>query len=84
MVKVEEDGPEDGDGEEDGGDFAAGGEGELRGGAGTVAFTETVFERGAGAAVAGASEVKALREHFGRLCRRRLHARAQRRVIHSR
>lgn len=64
MVEVEEDGPENGDGEEDGGDFAAGGEGELRRGIGAVAFTEAVFERGAGAAVARAPEVKALRKHF--------------------
>ena len=69
MVKVEQDGPEDGDGEKDGGDFAAGGEGELRGSVGAVTFAEAVFERGAGAAIAGASEVKTLRGYFRRLCR---------------
>ena len=67
VVEVDEDGPEDGEGEEDGGDFAAGRAGELRGGVWAVAFTETVFESGAGAAVAGASEVKALRERLQRV-----------------
>lgn len=68
-VEVEEDGPEDGCGEEDGGDFAAGGEGELRRGVGAVAFAETAIERTAGATVAGASEVEALRSRLWRVGR---------------
>lgn len=60
-VEVEEDGPEDGCGEEDGGEFAAGSECELRGGVRAVAFAEAVFASGAPAALAGGAEVQALR-----------------------
>ena len=60
VVEVEQNGPEHREREEDSGDFAAGGEGELRGSVGTMAFAEAVFERGAGAAVAVSSQVKAL------------------------
>lgn len=60
-VEVEEDGPEDGCGEEDGGEFAAGSECELRGGVRAVEFAEAVFASGAPAALAGGAEVQALR-----------------------
>jgi hypothetical protein len=61
VVEVEEDGPEDGGGEENGGDFAACGEGEAPSGVRAVAFAEAVFEGGTRAALAGGVQVKALR-----------------------
>jgi hypothetical protein len=53
VVEVEEDGPKDGGGEENGGDFAAGGESETPGGVRAVEFAEAVFEGGTRAAFAG-------------------------------
>jgi hypothetical protein len=64
-VEVEENGPEDGGGEENGGDFAACGEGEAPSGVRAVAFAEAVFEGGTRAAFAGGVQVKALRGGVG-------------------
>lgn len=46
VEEIEEDGPEDGGGEENGGDFAARGKGEAPSGVRAVAFAEAVFEGG--------------------------------------
>lgn len=71
--EIDEDGPEDGSGEKDGEELAAGGKGEAPSCVGAVTFAEAVLQRRMRAALAGGVQMQALSDDRRLLLRLGLH-----------